>query len=89
MSGFWAQLGQKIEQFLIWALTEHPGKLIGSVLGFLVGIFVVIIGFWKTLVIVLFVIIGFLLGKRKDDNLGLLTWLNHFLEKDYYLGRRK
>ena len=89
MSGFWAQLGQKIEQSLIWALSEHPGKLIGSLLGFLTGIFVVIIGFWKTVIILLFVAVGFFLGKRKDDNLGLLTWLNHFLEKDSFLGRKR
>lgn len=89
MSGFWTQLGQKIGSFLNWALNEHPGKLIGSLLGLIAGVLVIGLGFWRTLVIALFVGIGFYLGKRKDNNQGLLLWIDELVNKDNYLGRRK
>lgn len=89
MSGFWTQLGQKIGHFFSWALAEHPGKLIGTALGFLLGLFVVLLGFWRALVIAIFVGAGFFLGKRKDENLGLLSWVDNFFNKDGYFGRKK
>ncbi len=89
MSGFWAQLGQKIGGFFNWALTEHPGKLIGTSLGLGIGLLVVILGFWRTLVIALFVSVGFYLGKRKDENLGLLSWIDNFINKDSKIWRKR
>jgi uncharacterized membrane protein len=78
MKGFWAELVLKISGFFIWALDEHPGKLIGTALGFLFGLLVVILGFWKTLVLCLFILIGLLLGKRHDDHKKVFDWINRF-----------
>jgi len=49
-------------------LNEHPGKIIGIILGFLIGLVVVLLGFWRTLIISLFVLAGFYLGKRRDEH---------------------
>lgn len=80
MSGFWAQAGQRLSRFLLWALEEHPGKLIGTSLGFVLGLFTITLGFWKTLALSLFVVVGFIIGKRQDDHQGVLSWLDRFFK---------
>jgi len=78
MSGFWAQVGQRLARFFLWAFDEHPGKLIGTTLGFILGLLMVTLGFWKTLALVLFVVVGFVLGKRQDENRSIMSWLDRF-----------
>ena len=51
--------------FLVWAFDNHPGKLIGTSVGFFLGLLMVTLGFWRTLVLSLFAILGFVLGKSK------------------------
>lgn len=81
MKGFWVQLGQKITDFFLWALDEHPGKLIGTSVGFILGLFVVLLGFWRTLILVFFVAIGFIIGKRQDDHKSFLVWVERFFQR--------
>lgn len=78
MKDFWKELINTITAFLLRTLDEHPGKLIGTLLGFVLGLLVVLLGFWKTLVLFAFVILGFILGKRQDDHKKLFDWLNRF-----------
>jgi len=80
MSGLF-KIGEKISQFLVWALDNHPGKLIGTLIGFLLGLLMVTLGFWRTLVLALFAILGFVLGKRQDDHKDILTWLERNFNK--------
>lgn len=80
MSSFWSEFVHKITTFLLRLLDEHPGKLMGTVLGFLLGLLVVLLGFWKTLVLFLFVLIGFILGKRQDDHKKIFDWLDRFFD---------
>lgn len=80
MKDFWKELIRTITVFLIRTLDEHPGKLIGTLLGFVLGLLVVLLGFWKTLVLFAFVILGFILGKRQDDHKKLFDWLNRFFD---------
>lgn len=81
MNGFWAKIGQKTSFFFMWALDNHPGKLIGSGLGFFAGLLMVTLGFWRTLILALFVSVGFILGKRQDDHKSFLAWLDRFFAK--------
>ena len=81
MNGFWTELAQKISRFFLWALDKHPGKLIGTILGFLLGLLVVSIGFWKALVLFIFVAIGFFLGKKQDDEKNLFEWITRFFQR--------
>ena len=78
MKGFWAEVALKISSFFLWALDEHPGKLMGTAGGFVLGLLVVVLGFWKALVLLLFVLIGMLLGKRHDDHKKLFDWIDRF-----------
>ncbi|NLC76686.1 MAG: DUF2273 domain-containing protein [Clostridia bacterium] len=49
----------------IWK--EHRGKVIGIGLGLLFGLFAVVIGLLKTLFIAVCVGVGYVLGKRADE----------------------
>lgn len=80
MKDFWKELIHTITAFLLRTLDEHPGKLIGTLLGFVLGLLVVLLGFWKTLVLFAFVILGFILGKRQDEHKKLFDWLNRFFD---------
>ncbi len=82
MNGFWARAGQAITRFSLWALNNHPGKFIGISLGFVLGLFVVTIGFWKTLVLALFIAVGFIIGKRQDDYQSLSGWLERIFDRE-------
>ncbi|MDP5273603.1 DUF2273 domain-containing protein [Chengkuizengella axinellae] len=46
---------------------RHPGKLIGSMIGFLFGIIYLIVGFWHTFMFALIVFIGFYIGRKMDS----------------------
>lgn len=81
MRGFWSKLGEKISQFLFWALDSHPGKLVGTSVGFLLGLLFVTLGFWRTLVLGLFVGLGFVLGKRQDEHKGISSWVERTFNK--------
>lgn len=81
MREFLAKIGEKISKFLIWALDNHPGKLLGTSIGLVFGVLMVTLGFWRTLVLALFTILGFVVGKRQDDNKFITTWLERNFNK--------
>jgi uncharacterized membrane protein len=67
-----------LEMFL-QLISRHKGKTTGITLGFLFGIFTVILGFWKTFFIALCITVGFFLGKRFDENDHFKDIMNKFL----------
>ncbi len=81
MSGFWINIGEKISKILVWAIDNHPGKFIGTSVGFLLGLLMVTLGFWRTLVLSLLAVLGFFLGKRQDDHQDISAWLERILNK--------
>ena len=55
-----------------WSIPEeHSGEVIGAAAGGIFGLFAIIAGFWRSLVFLIFVIIGFLIGRFVDDHEGL------------------
>lgn len=81
MSEFWRRIGEIITKFLVLSIENHPGKLIGTSLGLVLGLLMVTLGFWRTLILALFVILGFVLGKRQDDYKSITTWLEKNFRK--------
>lgn len=53
----------------------HRGRLIGLVIGIVLGLIYLFVGFWKTVVFGMFVLIGFLIGQQLDDRDGLKDML--------------
>jgi len=61
----------------------HKGKVIGTLIGFLIGILVLFLGFFKTIIILLFTLIGYYLGSRWDIEGNLKILLNRILPKQF------
>lgn len=57
-SNIWYQLNE--------IFINNKGKIFGSIIGFVFGILVLLIGFWKTLLVLTFTIIGYYIGSRWD-----------------------
>jgi uncharacterized membrane protein len=66
-------------------LNTNRGKTIGGIIGFLIGIFILTVGFFKTLFIVLCICIGCYLGGKTDK----MEALKHFLDKFLPQGKNK
>lgn len=56
------------EKLLSEALRSHRGKLFGILLGLTFGIMVISLGFLQTVFIGACIYIGYIIGKRVDDN---------------------
>ena len=46
---------------------EHPGRALGTLIGFATGLSLIFLGVWKTLVIALATWLGYPIGKWTDD----------------------
>jgi len=55
-------------RFIADAVNANPGKTVGVALGFVLGLMIFTVGFWQTLLIVLLIAAGFVIGKSRDDN---------------------
>ncbi|MDR3271683.1 MAG: DUF2273 domain-containing protein [Peptococcaceae bacterium] len=75
MKEFWRRIGQRATDFLSVRLEEQPGRLIGAACGLLLGLFVILVGFWQAVAVCLFVFIGLFLGKCWDEGENPLAWL--------------
>jgi uncharacterized membrane protein len=65
---------------MLWnLLLEHKGKVLGVLAGLLFGIIFLIVGFWKTVVFILFVAAGFIIGRKLDDKEDLREILDRIL----------
>lgn len=65
----------KLAEFLI----NHYGKIIGTLVGFLIGIFLLTIGFFKTLILSLCIITGYSLGKKIDNKENIEEFIDKIL----------
>jgi len=80
MRELWAKIGEKLLTFLLVALEKHPGKFIGVLTGFVLGLFIIFFGFWHTLLLIVLSSAGFIIGKNWDDNKRLWQWIERFFD---------
>ena len=69
------------ENILSELLVKHRGKTTGVGLGLIASILLVSFGFWKTLLIVLCIGLGYLLGKSIDDDKNIEVWLKKLFKE--------
>lgn len=77
----WTVIEEKISRFLVWAMSNHPGKLIGTSIGFILGLLIVTLGLWRSLILALCTVIGFVLGKNQDDHNIITVWLERIFKR--------
>ena len=68
-----------IKEKLIIIFEKNSGKIIGSLIGLILAIFILKIGLFKTLFIVAFIIVGYFIGDRVDKKESLLQLINKIL----------
>lgn len=74
MSGFFNFLGDII--------SNNPGKSAGIALGFIFGILIFTLGIVKTMIILLFVGIGFIIGKSRDENVSIIDEITGLFKRN-------
>ena len=57
----------------------HQGKIIGTLIGFFIGIFLLTLGFFKTLILSLCIMIGYYLGKKIDNKEDIIQFIERLL----------
>ncbi|MDO9536276.1 MAG: DUF2273 domain-containing protein [Bacillota bacterium] len=67
-----------MENNIIRFVQEHPGKIIGGLVGLILAVLFVIFGFWKGLFIILSILAGIYLGGKAENNEGFRNFLDRF-----------
>ncbi len=61
----------------IWQ--NHSGKIIGIISGMLMGIFILVFGFFHTMFVMFCMIVGYVVGKRIDEKEDIMDILGKIL----------
>ena len=56
----------------------HQGKIIGALIGFFMVIFLLTLGFFKTIILSLCIIIGYYFGKKIDNKEDIIQFIERF-----------
>jgi uncharacterized membrane protein len=56
----------KFKEILVETVTNYPARMIGALLGFLVGLLIILLGLKEVLIIAIFVLAGFFIGKLRE-----------------------
>ncbi len=56
------------KKYCALVLANHRGKFVGAIIGLVIAVLVITIGFFKTVFIAICLIMGIIVGKRIDDN---------------------
>ncbi|WP_313756451.1 DUF2273 domain-containing protein [Tissierella sp.] len=72
-------MGKQILRELLELINENRGKFFGAFLGFLLGIIILIIGFFKTLFIFICTCIGYTIGNKSYKNINFKELLERIL----------
>ena len=65
----------KIANFAV----ENSGKILGVIVGFVIGFLFLFLGFWKTLLVVICVAGGYIVGMFRDAGVHWRDVLDHIL----------
>jgi len=69
------------KQVLKELLQHHRGKIFGILLGLIFGLLVIIIGFLQTIFVALCIYIGYIIGKRVDENENIREIMEHIFKE--------
>ena len=62
-------------------ISENPGKFLGALLGFVLGILVIVFGVLKVFVIGFFIIVGVVVGKLIDDKSSVIERIMNIFKR--------
>jgi len=62
---------QSFYEYLAERTVGNSGKVIGVLLALVAVLLIILVGFWKTVFLVILILIGYLIGKNYDDKVSL------------------
>lgn len=68
-----------LKEFLLNIFSKNQGKIIGAFIGLILSVFILLIGFFRTLLIAVFVFAGYYIGKKIDNKEDLIELLDRIL----------
>lgn len=68
-----------LKEYLLDLFNKNQGKIIGSLLGLVIAVLMLIIGFFRTLLIILFIFAGYYIGKKVDNKEDIIEFLDRIL----------
>jgi len=68
-------------RYLFEYVNENPGKSVGAISGFLLGILILTFGVLKTIVVILFIILGIIIGKMADDRISIVDEIRRIFRR--------
>lgn len=71
-----------IKEKIVHMVENNSGKIIGSLIGLFLAIFILSIGFFKTMFIVALIVLGYAIGSKIDKRESLLEFLKTLLGID-------
>jgi len=61
-------------------LKHHRGKMLGILLGLVFGLLTAFFGFWRAAFIVICIMIGYIIGKKLDEQKSFKSLLEKFFQ---------
>jgi uncharacterized membrane protein len=74
----------RVKRLLEELWTQHRGKLLGTLFGFLLGVLYLLVGFWRMLVVALLILGGYYVGKKADEKERLRDVLARILPDHFF-----
>lgn len=75
--------------FIVWKqvitdlFNNNRGKCIGVTAGLIIGIFVLVIGFFKTLFLTICILLGYYIGKKIDNKESIIEVIERILPDEW------
>ncbi|MDA9470016.1 DUF2273 domain-containing protein [Enterococcus sp. 5H] len=57
-------------------LKPYRFRIIWSTLFFLMALLILLIGFWKTVILIVFAFVGYIIGKMRDEDLDIYSLID-------------
>lgn len=70
-----------LSRYLLEFVNDNPGKSVGAVAGFLLGILILTFGVLKTIVVILFIVLGIIIGKMVDDRISIFDEIRRIFRR--------
>jgi len=64
---------------LINFIINRQGKIIGAIIGFITGLFLLTLGFFKTLILLACSMAGYYIGKKIDNKEDIIEYIERLL----------
>lgn len=64
---------------LISFFINHHGKIIGTFIGFIAGLFLLTLGFFKTLILSACIMVGYYFGRKVDNKEDIIEFIERLL----------